>query len=355
MRFVELHVHRLAEDDAWAEEGRSGSRWGAARRRGAAGSRSSSHRAWPALPASSPAHLAPRSDAHEELDPPRPRRRGDGRARPLFASALGSQQRRRRLEEDQQRPRVALEGRAPHGQRLHERQVDQGLREGSSRRRRPDVRAEGASLCPLVLGLEKLFNSKLTLVLAPQINFTALGADAGGCSARTYPLTPGEGETPFQLCFADGPTGTSTFLCMSSRRMRDEAQRNARASSLAEESSRARSSSARADGSALPAGLNSRYSTQFPAQVTTAATWDMDLIHARAVALAKEYAAVGGSHPLSIVVGPLGRSPYGGRNWEGFTADPYLSGEAVRVTVEGFQDQGIVGLVKCVLVSPSRS
>ena len=89
--------------------------------------------------------------------------------------------------------------------------------------------------------------------------------------------------------------------------------------------------------------------------MTTAATWDMDLIHARAVALAKEYAAVGGSHPLSIVVGPLGRSPYGGRNWEGFTADPYLSGEAVRVTVEGFQDQGIVGLVKCVLVSPSRS
>lgn len=102
-----------------------------------------------------------------------------------------------------------------------------------------------------------------------QINFTALGADGDGCSARTYPLVVAEGEKPITHCFADGPIG-----------------------------------------------INSRYSTQYPAQVTTAATWDMDLFYQRAAALAKEYQGVGASVPLSIVVGPLGRSPYGGRNWE---------------------------------------
>jgi beta-glucosidase len=39
-------------------------------------------------------------------------------------------------------------------------------------------------------------------------------------------------------------------------------------------------------------------------------------------------------------------SVLGGRNWEGFSPDPYLSGEAVRETVEGMQSQGVTGLVK---------
>lgn len=29
---------------------------------------------------------------------------------------------------------------------------------------------------------------------------------------------------------------------------------------------------------------------------------------------------------LGPVAGPLGRSGYGGRNWEGFSPDPYLTG-----------------------------
>ncbi|TNY18660.1 glycoside hydrolase [Rhodotorula diobovata] len=98
-----------------------------------------------------------------------------------------------------------------------------------------------------------------------------------------------------------------------------------------------------ADG---PTGINSRYSTQFPAEVTVGATFDHDLIYARAVAMGKEYHTLGAHVPLSICIGPMGRSVYGGRNWETFSPDPYLTGEAARLSVQGFQEQGVVGLVK---------
>lgn len=39
--------------------------------------------------------------------------------------------------------------------------------------------------------------------------------------------------------------------------------------------------------------------------------------------------------------GPLGRHPLGGRNWEGFSADPYLAGEAIKYTVMGHQSVGV--------------
>lgn len=93
-------------------------------------------------------------------------------------------------------------------------------------------------------------------------------------------------------------------------------------------------------------GINSRYSTQFPAEVTTAATWDRDIFYARAFAESAEYKALGASVPLSIVAGPMGRSVYGGRNWEGFSADAFLTGEAIRHTVQAFQDNSVTALVK---------
>lgn len=42
----------------------------------------------------------------------------------------------------------------------------------------------------------------------------------------------------------------------------------------------------------------------------------------------------------------MGRSVYGGRNWEGFGPDPYFAGEAVRETVSGMQSQGVGANVK---------
>ena len=40
------------------------------------------------------------------------------------------------------------------------------------------------------------------------------------------------------------------------------------------------------------------------------------------------------------VAGPLGRNALGGRNWEGFSPDPYLTGTAFALTIEGMQSSG---------------
>ena len=93
-------------------------------------------------------------------------------------------------------------------------------------------------------------------------------------------------------------------------------------------------------------GINTRYSTQFPAEVTAAAAWDRNVFYERAAAISAEYARLGAQVPLSIVVGPMGRSVYGGRNWEGFSPDPFLAGEAVRPTVEAFQKNKVTALSK---------
>ena len=41
------------------------------------------------------------------------------------------------------------------------------------------------------------------------------------------------------------------------------------------------------------------------------------------------------------VAGPLGRHPLGGRNWEGFSPDPYLTGVAVGLSVQGMNKAGV--------------
>lgn len=49
---------------------------------------------------------------------------------------------------------------------------------------------------------------------------------------------------------------------------------------------------------------------------------------------------------MGPVVGPLGRTPFGGRNWEGFSPDPYLSGVLVEETVLGMQSAGVQACTK---------
>jgi beta-glucosidase len=46
------------------------------------------------------------------------------------------------------------------------------------------------------------------------------------------------------------------------------------------------------------------------------------------------------------VVGPLGREPFGGRNWEGFSPDAYLSGVLVEETILGIQSAGVQACTK---------
>jgi len=62
--------------------------------------------------------------------------------------------------------------------------------------------------------------------------------------------------------------------------------------------------------------------------------------------MGSEHYAKGVDMQLGPVVGPLGRSPEGGRNWEGFSPDPVLSGIAVAQHVYGIQDAGVIACTK---------
>lgn len=91
---------------------------------------------------------------------------------------------------------------------------------------------------------------------------------------------------------------------------------------------------------------NTDHNTAFPAGITTGATFDKDLIYARAVAIGKEFRGKGAHVFLGPMVGPLGRKPLGGRNWEGFGADPVLQGIAGALTIKGVQEQGVIATIK---------
>ncbi|CAI7598569.1 unnamed protein product [Penicillium manginii] len=83
------------------------------------------------------------------------------------------------------------------------------------------------------------------------------------------------------------------------------------------------------------------YSSVFISSVSAAASWDRELLYNRAHAMAKEHKAKGSHVILGPIGGPLGRSPYDGRTWEGFAADPYLTGVCMEETINGMQDAGV--------------
>ncbi|KAJ7861767.1 glycoside hydrolase superfamily [Mycena leptocephala] len=83
----------------------------------------------------------------------------------------------------------------------------------------------------------------------------------------------------------------------------------------------------------------------FPAAINAAATWDLDLIEARGKAMGVEHRGKG----VNIALGPMtnmGRVAAGGRNWEGWGADPFLSGAATAASITGMQSTGVIATVK---------
>lgn len=88
------------------------------------------------------------------------------------------------------------------------------------------------------------------------------------------------------------------------------------------------------------------YVSGFPSGVNIAASWSRNLAYARGVAMGEEHRAKGVDVQLGPVCGPLGRQPEGGRNWEGFSPDPYLTGQLIAPTVQGIQSAGVVACTK---------
>ncbi|KAK7229299.1 hypothetical protein V2G26_001469 [Clonostachys chloroleuca] len=86
---------------------------------------------------------------------------------------------------------------------------------------------------------------------------------------------------------------------------------------------------------------NADYASVFAAGISIASTWDKEAMYQRGLAMGKEFKAKGAHVLLGPVAGPLGRSAYAGRNWEGFSPDPYLTGHAMELTIRGHQDAGV--------------
>lgn len=86
--------------------------------------------------------------------------------------------------------------------------------------------------------------------------------------------------------------------------------------------------------------------TAFPAGITVGATFNKALMYARGVAIGAEARGKGVNIQLGPTVGPLGRKPRGGRNWEGFGADPVLQGIGGAETIKGMQANGVIATVK---------
>ncbi len=84
----------------------------------------------------------------------------------------------------------------------------------------------------------------------------------------------------------------------------------------------------------------SEKATCFPTAVTTASTWDPDLLARVGEAIGEEALDQG----VSTVLGPgtnVKRSPLCGRNFEYFSEDPYLAGEMSTAYVNGMQKKGV--------------
>jgi beta-glucosidase len=86
--------------------------------------------------------------------------------------------------------------------------------------------------------------------------------------------------------------------------------------------------------------------TAFAAGVHAASTWDIDLIKERGSFLGNEAKQLGIHVQLGPVAGPLGKIATGGRNWEGFSPDPYLTGIAMQQTIQGMQEAGVQACAK---------
>ena len=88
-------------------------------------------------------------------------------------------------------------------------------------------------------------------------------------------------------------------------------------------------------------GLNESVpATCFPTASGLAASWNKALIEEVGVALGEECR----QERVSVLLGPgvnIKRHPLGGRNFEYFSEDPYLSGEMATAWVNGVQSQGV--------------
>ncbi|KAM0205566.1 hypothetical protein ACHAQI_009126 [Fusarium lateritium] len=90
-------------------------------------------------------------------------------------------------------------------------------------------------------------------------------------------------------------------------------------------------------------GINFQfYVSGFTMANALAMSWNRDLIERQFKAVGQEFYDMGYNLIDGPEPGPLGRSPYGGRTPETFSADPYLSGVAMGKAITGMNSAGVI-------------
>ncbi|KAL7272907.1 hypothetical protein RUND412_004259 [Rhizina undulata] len=83
----------------------------------------------------------------------------------------------------------------------------------------------------------------------------------------------------------------------------------------------------------------------FPSAISLAATFNTKLLHSIGHALGAEAQ----TKKAQVLLGPTAcnhRSPLGGRNFESYSEDPYLSGKMASAVIAGIQDMGVAATMK---------
>ncbi|KAK3365825.1 beta-glucosidase [Lasiosphaeria ovina] len=86
--------------------------------------------------------------------------------------------------------------------------------------------------------------------------------------------------------------------------------------------------------------------SSWPSGIHVGASWNRALTHQRGQGMGGEFRTKGVNVLLGPVVGPAGRVVLSGRNWEGFSVDPYLAGALVFETVQAVQAVGVMTSTK---------
>jgi len=92
-------------------------------------------------------------------------------------------------------------------------------------------------------------------------------------------------------------------------------------------------------------GRNAGCSTCFPTAVGQASTWNTELVREVGAAIGRETRALGAGMLLAPMVN-IHRTPQGGRNYETYSEDPYLTGTMASSFIQGVQSEHVGAVIK---------